>query len=336
MSLSCKLLVYAYYGAYSLPHKRYGESYHLYRIVQEHLSDSYVGGASCVRRDIETARRLSNGALGFEVARQLLDLRDTDTLLSTWYWTGHVSSGVCGDVQCVLAEIEQHAPLEKRVTMYGKISGAVARPNIATLDLFTEIPLELTDKLQVVIGRFLHFARCNELARVAHVFDPTLRVAGWWYHKFCVLTYMHRITCGAVPELAPRLRAAVAKFIKPKDDEGNCALAMAEVYGRFCGIAREHFAHHKSLATYVLFQCMRNKITPSNERFQSFSVIKSFARHCKETYEDLQTQADTLYIYANTDRQKNAFFDLLCCVNASEIDADCYDYVVNNFYSHKI
>ncbi|AAC59010.1 unknown [Orgyia pseudotsugata multiple nucleopolyhedrovirus] len=323
MSLSSKLLVYAYYGSYNLPHDRYGESYHLYRIVHEHLTNTYVSNASCVRRDIATARCLNSGHLCFDVARQLLDVSEVAARLSAWFRCGD-ATGLCADMQRALADIDRHAPLARRV---GR------RANIFALDAIADIPSDVTNNLQGIIGRFMHFPRCSGLARVADVFDPDIRADGWWYHKFCVLTYMHLVACGAVPAgSATRLRDAVAKHIGP-NDEGNCAPAIAAVYGRFCAIGREHFAHHKTACMHILFQFMRNDLTPADERHPCFGVIKDFGRQCKDTYTDLRTHADALYIHGTTDRQKNALFDLLCCVNASDIDADCYDCVVNKFYA---
>lgn len=320
MSLSSKLLVYAYYGAYNLPHEPYGESYHLYRIVNEYLTDSYVRNESCVRRDIETARRLNKGALCFDLARQLLDTNEVAARLNMWYRWGD-SWGLCHDIQNVLACIDRYAPLGKR-------TGA----NIFALDTIVDIPCDVLDGLQGILGRFMHFVRLNRLERLANVFDPVIKMDGWWYHKFCVLTYMHRIIKGSTPE-GPRLREAVIKFI-PHDDEedGNCPSVMAQIYGRFCGIGKEHFAHHKMTSMHLLFQYMRNDVAPTDERHPCFSVIKDFGRQCKDTYADLSTHADALYIHATTDKQKNMLFDLLCCVNASDIDCNCYDYIVKKFY----
>ncbi|AHD25626.1 ac11 [Choristoneura murinana nucleopolyhedrovirus] len=325
MSLSSKLLVYAYYGAYNLPHEKYGESYHLYRIVHEHLTEAYKVDASCVRRDIATARCLNSGDLCFDLARQLLDVGEVAARLAAWYSCGD-ATGLCADVQRALVDIDRYAPVEKR---------AIKGCNIFALDAIADIPGDVLDGLQGIIGRFIYFVRCNELERVADVFDPQIKAKGWWYHKFCVLTYMHRITTNAVPaKLITRLRDAVTKFIQP-EHKGNCAPAMADMYGRFCGISREHFSHHKTASMHLLFQYMRNDVTWADESHPSFRVIKDFGRCCKETYTDLRAEADALYITATTDEKKNALFDLLCCVNAADLDADCYDYIVNKFYNFK-
>jgi hypothetical protein len=322
MSLCSELLVYAYYGAYNVPHERYGESYHLYRIVHEHLTNSYLNETSCVRRDIETARRLNSGKISFTEARQLLDLEEIATHLTMWYHTGKMK-GLCLDVQNVLTEIDRHAPRETR---------AEAGASIFGLDIF-KFPPNITDSLQVILGQFMHFVRGYALAHVADVFDPTVKLPGWWYNKFCVLTYMHRITRRSVPsEFSTRLRNVVTKYIKPEYDLSNNALAMSDVYGRFCDIGKDHFVQHKTRCMYIFFQYMRGEVTSEDERFPCFSVIEDFGRYCKKTYTDLKAQVDTLYVHATTDKQKNALFDLLCCVNGSDIDVDGYDYVVNNFY----
>ncbi|QDL57077.1 hypothetical protein QKQ66_gp145 [Dione juno nucleopolyhedrovirus] len=328
MSLSSKLVLCAYYGAYNLPHERYGESFHLYRIVHEHLTDTYRGGVSCVRRDIATARCLNNNALCPDLARQLLDVDDAVARLSTWYRCGDADN-LCDDVQRVLAAIDCRAPLNKRVA---------AGANIFALDAIAEVPSDAADDLlTTILDRFMHFVRRNALARVADVFDPEIKADGWWYHKFCVLTYIHRISVGAVPvHLTARLQTSVQKFIQPDGEngyDGNHAAAMADVYGRFCGIGREHFAHHKMACMHILFQYLRGDVTPADERHSCFGVIKNFGRHCRDTYADLRTHADALYIHATSDKQKNALFDLLCCVNGEDIDADCYNYIVNKFYT---
>nr|AXE72179.1 hypothetical protein [Anticarsia gemmatalis multiple nucleopolyhedrovirus] len=323
MSLCSQLLVYAYYGEYNMPHKRYGESYHLYRIVNEYLINSYVNETSCVRRDIETARRLNSGELSFDDARRQLDLEEIAKRLTTWYHTGEMKS-FCSEIQSVLAEINCHAPLEMRAQ-----TGA----SIFALNSL-EFPPNMTDSLQMLIGRFMHFVRGYALTHVANVFDPTVKLNGWWYNKFCVLTYMYRIICGTVPaELFTRLQNVVTKYIKPEYDESNNALAIGNVYGRFCGIGKDHFAQHKMRCVYILFQYMRGEVTYANERFPCFSVIKDFGRQCKETYRDIQLQVDILHSHAMTDKQKNALFDLLCCNNASNIDVDSYDYIVKKFYN---
>ena len=322
MSLCSQLLVYAYYGEYNMPHKRYGESYHLYRIVNEHITNSYVNETSCVRRDIETARRLNNGELSFDDARRQLDLQEIAKRLTSWYHTGKIK-GFCSEVESVLAEINSHAPLEMR---------AQAGASIFALDSL-KFPPNMTDSLQIIMGKFMHFVRGYALAHVANVFDPTIKLDGWWYNKFCVLTYMHRIAHDTMPaELRTRLQNVVTKYIKPEYDASNNALAMGNVYGRFCGIGKDHFAQHKMNSVYIFFKYMRGEVTHEDERFSCFNVIKNFGRHCKETYTDLQLQVDTLYSHALTDKQKNALFDLLCCNNASDIDVDCYDYIVKKFY----
>ncbi|AGR57029.1 hypothetical protein [Choristoneura occidentalis alphabaculovirus] len=324
MSLSSKLLVYAYYGAFNLPHEKYGESYHLYRIVHEHLTETYVSNASCVRRDIATARCFENGFC-FNLARQLLDVTDVAARLAAWYNRGD-KTGLCANVQLALAEIDKYAPLEKRVSIGN---------NIFALDTIADIPSNALDDFQTIIYEgFKEFVDMNNLAHVADVFDPDpkIKAEGWWYYKFCVLTYMHRLTVNAVPtELMTRLQDAVIKFVQPQN-KGNCAPAMANVYGRFCGIGRKHFSQHKAASMYILFQYMRNNLTPKDERHPSFGVIKDFGRICKETYTDLRAEADLLYINATTDEKKNALFDLLCCVNAADLDVDCYDYIVDNFF----
>ncbi|AJD09296.1 hypothetical protein [Condylorrhiza vestigialis mutiple nucleopolyhedrovirus] len=323
MSLCSQLLVYSYYGEYNMPHERYGKSYHLYRIVHEHITNTYVNKTSCVRRDIETARRLNNGEFSFDDARQQLDLEEIAKRLATWYHTGKIK-GFCSEVESVLAEINRHAPLETR---------AQAGASIFALDSF-EFPPNITDSLQIIMGKFMHFVRGYALARVSNVFDPTIKLDGWWYNKFCVLTYMYRIIRNTVPaELTTRLQDVVTKYIKPEYDESNNALAINNVYGRFCGIGKDHFVQHKMSSVYIFFRYMRGEMTHADERFSCFSVIKDFGRQCKETYTDLQLQIDTLYIYAMTDKQKNALFDLLCCNNASDIDVDCYDYIVKKFYN---
>ncbi|AGR57179.1 hypothetical protein [Choristoneura rosaceana nucleopolyhedrovirus] len=323
MSLSSKLLVYAYYGGYNLLHERYNGSYHLYRIVNEYLTDTYVNGTSCVRRDIATARCLNSGEFCFDQARRLLDLSEVADRLAAWYRCGN-ATGLCDDVKRALANIDRYAPLEKRVSKGGA--------NIFALDSIPDIPSDVLDDLQHIINDFMEFVYYNALERVANVFDPTIKADGWWYYKFCVVTYMHRITTGAVPaELMMRLRNAVIKFVKP-GDESNFAPAMTYVYGRFSGIGREHFSRHKMSSMHILFQYMRNDVTSADERHPSFNVIKNFGRQCRETYTDLRAHADALYIHATTDRQKNALFELLCCSHASDIDVDCYDYIVDNFY----
>nr|UIX56266.1 HycuOrf-141 hypothetical protein [Hyphantria cunea nucleopolyhedrovirus]UIX56412.1 HycuOrf-141 hypothetical protein [Hyphantria cunea nucleopolyhedrovirus] len=321
MSLSSKLLVYAFYGVYNAVHKNYGESYHLYRLANEYITNVYVCGASCVRRDIATARCLNHGGISFDDARQLLEIGEVAACLSAWYRCGD-TTGLCTDLQRALAVIDCFVPLAKRV--------ARSDTNIYALDAFVaDIPNDVVDSLQSIIGRFIHFARCSELEHVAEVFDPTIKADGWWYHKFCVLTYMAQMIAGSVPaELTMRLQNSVTKYIRP-NDEGNCAPAMASVYGRFCGIGRDHFEHHKMTSTYLLFQYMRGEPASNYPGY-----IKDFGRHCKSTYGDVGKHADTLYINATSDRKKNMLFDLLCCVNAADIDADCYDYIVTKFYEN--
>lgn len=320
MSLASKLIVYAYYGGCNLPHERYGESYHLYRIVNEYLTDNYVNNASCVRRDIAVARCLINGALSFDCARQLLDVSEVATRLMMWYRIGD-STGLCSEVQHTLSKINCYAPLEKRHGV-----------NIFALDKVTEIPSDVVSNLQTV-AQFLHFAHTSGIESVADVFDPEIQANGWWYHKFCVLTYMYRIVKGAVPDnLVTRLSTVVTKFIRPY--EGNNAQTIANVYGRFCGIARDHFAHHKKSSVHILFQYMRGDLALSDERHPSFNVIKDFGRHCKDTYTDLRMEFEVL-LCDSTDQQKNKLFELLCRVNAQDIDVDCYNYIVKKFYNNK-
>ncbi|AUR45158.1 hypothetical protein Spob127 [Spilosoma obliqua nucleopolyhedrosis virus] len=324
MSLSSKLLVYAFYGVYNAAHKNYGESYHLHRLVEEYVTNAYVCEASCVRRDIATARCLNYGGISFDDARQVLEIGEVATCLSAWYRCGD-TSGLCTDLQRALTTIDRFVPLDKRVAKGG---------DIYALDAFVaDISNDVVDNLQGIIGRFIHFARCSALEHVAEVFDPTIKADGWWYHKFCVLTYMHRMIAGSVPvELTMRLQNSVTKYIRP-NDEGNCAPAIASVYGRFCGIGRYHFEHHKMTNTHLLFQYLRGE--PANNKDYP-CYIKDFGRHCKNTYADLKKHADTLYINATSDRKKNMLFDLLCCVNAEDIDTDCYDYIVNKFYKNVV
>ncbi|AKN80671.1 hypothetical protein [Perigonia lusca single nucleopolyhedrovirus] len=338
MSLSLKLIVYNYYDNYTICHKNYGESYQLYKIVNEYLAESSVDGVSCVRRDIETAHLFNAGKLTLDRARQQLDLGKTIASLSNWFRSNTIETdNVSYEVRRVLDVLnEKYAPLEKR-----KAAGS----SIFDIDSFESVPQDFTDNLSIIMDRFYNFVNTNRLLHVANVFDPAMNnVVGWWYNKFCVLTYMHRIAHNTVPkELSIRLKNVVIKHIRltpnkyyPSmmiaDDRDNCATTMASVYGKFCGIGKEHFARHKTASLYVLFQCLRDNVTAADEQFPAYVVIKDFARQCRDTYRDLQLYADSLYINCVTDKQKNNLLDLLCCVNDSYIDVECYDPVVLRFY----
>nr|WUR10720.1 LdOrf-35 peptide [Calliteara abietis nucleopolyhedrovirus] len=351
MSLTSKLIVYNYYGTYNDVHDQFGESYHLHRIAQEYLTDSFVEHKSCIERDVETAQRLIDGECTFDEARRRLNDAAADTIkrLNAWYRSG-ATTGICNDVCRVLTKIDQCAPLEKRLGLGERIFN---------LDELTTFPLDIANNLRVVIKRFFHFMRNNRsysyggddgddkynndyntLERVAKVFNPSLGTwTGWWYNKFCVMTYMHKITCGTVPdELTGRLTEAATKFIKLTGDNGsrvdracNNPDVIAKVYGRFCGIAKEHFAHHKTSSVYMLFQYMRDENCHYNP-IGGYSPVRQLSVQCRQTYSELRPQIDYLYLNCATDKQKNAMFDLLCCANSPEIDVD-FNYIVENFYA---
>ncbi|AAK85572.1 hypothetical protein [Epiphyas postvittana nucleopolyhedrovirus] len=323
MSLSSKLLVYDYYGnSMCGVNEQYGASYHLYKIVDEHITNSYVGDVPWMHREIDTARQILSGALCVNDACHMLDLDNTKERLATWYKCGN-TKGVCHEVYVVLKAIDALVPIDKR-------SGG----QFVDVDTFDTILLNITNKLPEVLHQYLRFVYYQKLEHVTDVFNPKSDTVGWWYNKFCVLTYMYRIINKSVPaELLTRLQKAVVEYIQPNaGDKYNCAEVMANVYGRFCGIGKQHFAEHKTANMHIMFKSMRGQTTMVDERYKSFSVIKDFSRHCKETYLDLKSHVDSLYINCTTDKQKNAMFDLLCCQSEQDLDVDCYDYIVNMLF----
>lgn len=329
MSLSSKLIVYNYYANFFLPNSVYGESYQLYRIVQEYLTESYVNGESCIEREIMAVRQLKYKECSFEDVRKTIDARDTVTCLSHWFNVGQME-GIASDVCDVLKRIDVLVPVAKR---------AESGWQIYNLDKFVNcIPDNIFDSLQPILGRFEHTIRDGKLLHIANVLNPTNNITGWWYNKFCVVTYIHRINNHTVPQkLTARLSEAVKKFIRLEENDYdgqlhigesyNCSQVMTEIYGRFCGIGKEHFYKHKMSSVHILFQYLRDQITYDEKQFSCYSVIKDFGRQCKDVYKNLKNLIDSLYINCHTDKDKNALFDLLCLMDCEEIDVDCFYYI---------
>ncbi|AGA16166.1 hypothetical protein [Thysanoplusia orichalcea nucleopolyhedrovirus] len=330
MSLAAKLIVYNYYGNYNAVHELHGEFHHEHRITQEYLTNSYTDGMSCIERDVIAVQRLKSGN-SFDDTIKIIndDASVSIKSLSRWFSFGE-TVGVNDDVCRVLDQIDAAIPVNVR---------AKAGQQIFFLDNFKDqIDCHISDCLQIILGRFEHFMRNGKLLRLANVFNPNKdAVVGWWYNKFCVLTYVHRIMNNSVPtELLPRLSEAIKKFIflnakHQVDESDNCAHVITQIYGRFCGIGKEHFKQHKSSCMHILFQYMRDKITHKEEKFPCYKIIKDFGRQCKNVYKELKETIDHLHAYSVSDKDKNMLMDLLCVMNSEELDIDCFYFTFELF-----
>ncbi|QCF61023.2 ac11 [Troides aeacus nucleopolyhedrovirus] len=337
MSLAAKLIIYNYYAKYNEVHDVYGESYHHYRIVQEYLSESYVNGMSCIQRDVTAMRLLKSGSCTFDEAVKMIDAGDCIESLSHWFSTSE-TMGIDDNVREVLEQIDALVPVSVRVQNGWQI--------FSLNNFEREISQDMLDCLQIILGRFECFMRNGKLLRIANVFNPNKDVVGFWYNKFCVVTYVHRIMYRSVPaELVPRLSQAVKKFIRLRksdyndrlhvDESYNCPRVIAEIYGRFCGIGKEHFSKHKLSCMHILFQYLRGKTTLEEESFPCYSVIKDFGRQCKDVYKNLKDVFDLLHAHSMSDKDKNSLMDLLCVMDCEEIDVDCFYYIFESFLDNK-
>ncbi|ABL75956.1 Mv-ORF4 peptide [Maruca vitrata nucleopolyhedrovirus] len=329
MSLAAKLIIYNYYAKYNAVHDVYGETYLHYRIVQEYLSESYIDGASCIERDMTAMRRLKSGNCTFDEALKMIDARDSIESLSRWFSTNE-TMGIDYSVCEVLEQIDAAVPVDVRVQN--------GRQIFSLNDFEREISQDTLNCLQIILGRFEYFMRNGKLLRLANVFNPHNSTVGWWYNKFCVVTYMHRIMYRSVPaELLPRLSETVKKSLR--DSKGdhddlesfNCPRVIAEIYGRFCGIGKEHFSKHKLSCMHILFQYLRGKTTQEEKSFPCYKVIKNFGRQCKDVYENLKNVFDLLHAHCVSDKDKNALMDLLCVMDCEEIDIDCFYNIFESF-----
>ncbi|ANF29774.1 ORF-126 [Catopsilia pomona nucleopolyhedrovirus] len=337
MSLAAKLIVYNYYASnYLVPHSVYGEYYQLYRIVREYLYTDGVASTSCIERDIDAAKRLikcdKNNSGYFDEALKSATIDcggDSADHLSQWYGTNEIANNVSDSVRVVLQQLNALIPMNVRI---GK--------QIFHLDNFNndEDVNAAVDSLHIILDQFLHTVRDGKLLRIANVLNAT--TPGWWYNKFCVMTYVHRVNAGNVPaELTMRLLSAITKFCTDNCDQINSPHCIAELYGKFCGIGKEHFCKHKMSCVHVLFEYLRNGDDNNsgygrnclNDKFSCHTIVKDFAKQCRDAYVSLKNEIDSLYINSNSDTDKNVLFDVLCTLDSEEIDMNCYYYVIENF-----
>ncbi|USC25864.1 hypothetical protein [Palpita vitrealis nucleopolyhedrovirus] len=327
MSIAAKLIVYNYYAQYNAVHKKYGESYNYYRIVQEYLTEAYVDGMSCIERDVNTLRNLKTGKCGFDDAVKIIDSQECIANLSRWYVSGKME-GMHSTVCAVLNQIDAILSVEAR---------AQVGQHIWSLNDFeNKINPDMLNCLQIILGRFEHFVRNGQLMRIANVFNPNFEnVVGWWYNKFCVTTYVYRMLRDDDEILKSRLTKVVKQYVHLRDgfyvDEMyNCPRIINELYVRFCGIGKQHFNRHKTSCMYILFQYLRNETTQNEKDFICYRIIESFGKQCIDIYRDLKNLFDMLHVHAICDVDKNALMDLLC-VDNEEIDVDCFYYVFESF-----
>ncbi|AOT85598.1 cyun140 [Cyclophragma undans nucleopolyhedrovirus] len=338
MSLASKLIVYNHFATFfsGTADPVYREHYQLYRIINEYLTQSYVNANSCVEREVAVARQLLLDECTFDDALKIIDAGNSVASLSRWYKEGGNKNCAVGIDSCVfevLKEIDALVSVDRR---------SAAGWKIFSINQFFPTTIDIADRLKPTLDRFVRLIRDrSDLMNIADALNPSRPFSGWWYNKFCVITYIQKIATGTISGgLAERLSAVVKKHLQLQDNtcddsvivRSNCPDNIAQIYGRFCGIGKEHFSHHKLSCLHILFQYLRNAITHKEQEHCCFRIIKDFGRHCQEIYNTpLKTLIDTIYIHSHTDKNKNALFDVLCATSGEELDIDCFYYVVENF-----
>nr|AFS52016.1 DekiORF139 [Dendrolimus kikuchii nucleopolyhedrovirus] len=343
MSLASKLIVYNHFATFfsGTADPVYREHYQLYRVVNEYLTQSYAANASsCVERETAVARQLLLNECTFDAALKIIDAGNSIASLSRWY-SEDSAAGIDSCVFEVLKEINASVSVDRR---------SAAGRRIFSIDQFFPTTTDIADRLKrPVLDRFLRLFRDDwtNLKSIADALNPSQPFSGWWYNKFCVTTYIHRIANGAVPNALSGRLSAVAKAhiqLEENDYDGNmivinasnCPDNIAQIYGRFCGIGKEHFSNHKMACVHILFQYLRGTITHQEQKHCCYKIIKEFGMHCREVYDTpLRTLLDTLYINSHTDKGKNALFDVLCATSGDELDIDFFYYVVEDFMNNK-
>ncbi|APO13902.1 ORF18 [Plodia interpunctella granulovirus] len=292
MSLARELIVYHHFDLTRID-ATYGESYQLYRILQEHIDNSYVNGKTRIERELSAARRLLLGECTFDkVYKEMLqDCGDSISLLSCWYNEGVTSEyNLSSDVCQVLRRIDVLVPPEVRKTGW-----------IFTLDDYAdEIPKDICKPLESILHRYEHSMKLMCLDHIADVFNPLSATTGRWYDSFCVETYLHSIQ-----------RNTVCEHLKKKLLHAfYSSSTISQAYTRFRDIGKNHFNTHTVLSMRKLFDLLNCK-EPENS--VADFIINVYARHCIDTYQNLKDVIDV--IIANNScsyKKKNAVFDLLC------------------------
>ncbi|UOQ18809.1 hypothetical protein [Olene mendosa nucleopolyhedrovirus] len=323
MSIQEKLTVANYLCNFDA---RHGECFEPYRIARERLDHlrgeaRYADGMSRIEREVRAARRLVTdyGPTAVREALLCMDASASADALMQWYVGGTRSTELHADVAAVLQNLET-------------ISDEAHRDG---RDYDPEKFIALHNKADALVkaGACKFIARVNagSLPALADAFNPHKKDrVGWWYDKFCVVTY----TAKRYKDV--RLRKVIDRFTKfnaykimTAGRGYNCPEAVAELYGGFYGLDRERFLRHNARCSRDLFDYLAGAGDGLDR------TIEEFGKRMREPYEAMRDVADALFRNCKSDKDRNALFDLLCAANADELDEKCLFYVVKlykNFY----
>ncbi|ACO53572.1 unknown [Euproctis pseudoconspersa nucleopolyhedrovirus] len=341
MSLTSKLIVCDFFYNFYNVHHVYGEYYQLFRIADEHLTQSHVGNLSCIEREALAARRLLANEISPDDAAECIDAVKSVEKLTNWFSCGYYSDDLDSKLISILKHIDNVLPLEIRNKKGRQIFFLDQFRN--EIDDKTNICEKINDLLKTKVYNFIIHMCTEKLTLVAATFrcvDDVGGGEGWWYNKFCVLTYIKRISVGIQKKkhkslVDDRLINVVRQTIDEFGERYNCPKAVAILYGKFCGIGKNHFKVHRSASAYVLFNYLRDTAGRDDEKFECYNTIVDFGKHIKDAYVCLKNCVDALYINSDTDSRKNAVFDLMCVMNDAELDIDCFWYIMESCVLNK-